>query len=817
MLSIAALPLLAGISAPAHAEEASVERPVLPSMSIAADDGALSIWRNPANLAFDPDPSYGLIYAQPLSTSPAGGAPTHVAGAGSIGPLGGGLSYQGGGNLPGWWTLSSALGIRAGRSFGMGAHVGWQMPDGPGNNFVSWDVGMGWRPLHWMGISGVAYNIGAPAPQTGITERLGAGMALRPLGNRLVLAGEYMVHTDPNAAVRGYLEGTARIEPVKGLAIRGFGNQLGTVGVGLEFGLGKATVGTHGRFATSANTAPVAMGAITSSDGHNNLLSGGRLVPEFTLDQTFPYQPFRTLFSPEGESYLHLLNRLEQAASDRAVKTMLVHLDWSSFSFAQIEEILTGMDHARANGKKIVAYMGEDAGNGAYMIASGADLVLMHPAQQLGLVGLSAELMYFRGTLDLVGVEPQFARRSEYKSAAESYTNTGASAAAREQMDALLDDISMRLVQRVAIGRGRDIPEIREIIDGGPYTATEAIELGLVDDTAFPDEIAKKIRDHTGRNAFLDDEWRLSNHQSGWRAAREIAVIYVDGVITTGPSRGPGFFGGGRTAGSETIVRQLNRARQESSVKAVLLRVDSPGGSAYASDEIWRAVEEFQLSGKPVVVSMGGVAASGGYYVSSGADAIYASSSTITGSIGVIGGKFSLAGLYDKIGISYELYNRGRKAAMFSMSKPFDDTEYAAFDKLIGDIYNQFTNKVAVGRGMTQDDVYDVAGGRVWSGTDARDRRLVDEIGGFQEAVTRAKVEAGIQPSAKVDLIQFKERQGAADSLARESVQLIRSALFPRFSMRNSRAMAPLGLIDQWRNLEREHVWALMPYNLDVR
>jgi protease-4 len=443
-------------------------------------------------------------------------------------------------------------------------------------------------------------------------------------------------------------------------------------------------------------------------------------------------------------------------------------------------------------------------------------LILMHPAQQLGLVGLSAELMYFRGTLDMIGVEPQFARRAEYKSAMESYSNTGASAASREQMDALLDDISASLVERIATGRGWEFGAVRNLIDGGPYTATEALELGLVDDTAFPDEITKKIRKFTGRAANLDDEWHKANHRSGWRSAREIAVIHVDGVITTGQSRAPGFFGGGRTAGSQTIVKQLNQARSESSVKAVLLRVDSPGGSAFASDEIWRAVEEFQQSGKPVVVSMGGVAASGGYYVSSGADAIYASNSTITGSIGVIGGKFSLAGLYDKIGVNYELYNRGRNAAMFSMSKPFDDTEFAAFDKLLGDIYNQFTNKVAIGRGMSQDDVYDVARGRVWSGVDARDNRLVDELGGFHEAIARAKVEAGIKPNAKIEMVTFEESRGSADGFSRGSVRLLQNMILPRTQLRQSKLLAPLKMLEHWQALEREHVWALMPYNLDV-
>jgi protease-4 len=797
----------------AHAAGTGVERPLLPAMSSVADDGATSIWTNPANLGFDPDPSFGLIFAQPMGEKSATQR-THVAAAANLGPLGTGVAYRGGNADPGWWTVSSSLGLRAGRTLSIGTHLGWQLPDGEANNFMSVDLGLGWRPTNWLGFAAVGQNVGGPASHLGVKELYGGGLALRPLDNRLVLGAEYLVFADPAADVQGYIEATVTGEPIRGLGIRAFANQLGQFGVGLDLGLGKASMGAHTRLADADGTH--LMGSITSRNDHHNLLNSGRVVPKFVMNQPFPYQPGKSIFRDDGESYLHLLQRLDKAARDSTVKALVIHLDWSPFSFAQIEEILAVIDLAHQNGKKVVAYLAEDAGNGAYMVASGADLVLMHPAQQLGLVGLSAELLYFRGTLDLLGVKPQFARRSEYKSAGERMTHTGASTASKKQMDALLDDISDRLIARIAKGRSKEPAAVRALIDKGPFTAKEAIAEGLIDGTAFPDEVAKKVHKHLGQRVYLDDRWKTTDQRNGWLAPKEVAVILVDGVITTGNSRGPGLFGGGRTAGSETIIRQLKTAKKDSNIKAVVLRVDSPGGSAYASDEIWRAVEEFQRGGKPVVVSMGGVAASGGYYVSSGADAIYASPSTITGSIGVIGGKFSMEGLYEKLGINYELYNRGRNSAMFSSSKPFDATEFAAFDKMIGDIYGQFTNKVAVGRSMEQEEVEEVARGRVWSGTDARSKRLVDELGGFGDAVARARVEAGIRPTTRVELVTLKDRGSPDGGLKRAGVRALGRALLPPGIQLRS-GSSPFATIEQWQRLQGERVWALMPYKLDLK
>src|SRR6185436_6031690 len=337
----------------------------------------------------------------------------------------------------------------------------------------------------------------------------------------------------------------------------------------------------------------------------------------------------------------------------------------------------------------------------AYLLACSADKIYVHPAGGLELIGMSAELQFYRGTLDLVGVKPQVARRAEYKSAMEGFTNEEASDENREQMNALLDDLSGYLVKSIATARGKSEDDVWALIDGAPYTPQEAVDKGLVDGIAYPQDLEDHYDEIFPGGYNLVENYRVSDDTKGWRGPRELAVIYVAGEITTGRSSPPGLFGGGSSAGSDTIVDAIEKARRDPAVKGVLLRVDSPGGSAFGSDEIWREIERLKED-KPIVVSMGGLAASGGYWISMNANAIYAQSTTITGSIGVISGKFSLEDLYKKIGLKYEVYNRGRNAAMYSLSKPWDDVEYAAVDRMVGETYSRFKKKVSEGRSIDE-------------------------------------------------------------------------------------------------------------------
>ena len=294
---------------------------------------------------------------------------------------------------------------------------------------------------------------------------------------------------------------------------------------------------------------------------------------------------------------------------------------------------------------------------------------------------------------------------------------------------------------------------------------------------------------------------------------RAVAVVVVDGPIADGETTSGGLLGGAAT-GAKTVVKALEDAAENRAIKAVVLRVDSPGGSAFASDEIWRGVELVKEAGKPVVVTMGGYAASGGYYVAAGADSIWAEPSTITGSIGVYGGKYNAEGLFGKLGINTEITARGRNASMFSMSRPMDAIEFAALDRLIGETYTQFKERVAAGRGLQPEQVEDVARGRVWSGTRAKEKHLIDAYGGFFEALDDARLRAGMNPGSPYTLVVMDPWSGptALPAQVASVGRLIRQALAPKLEV-------PREAADFWRlaALKDEHIFALLPYDLHIQ
>ncbi len=728
--------------------------------SFAAEDGAGALWVNPANLGYDPDLSTGIWYRQGLTEFDSAFAwSTSVAG------LGYGLVLRTDAEGNPWWGLGSGLSIRLPEGLRIGTNVAWNLPS-TSSNFVAWDLGIGWRPMPWLGLGAVARNVGEPSDL--VQSTMGGGVVLRPLGERLELGFDYEQvqdsELDPVEAqvFRGSIVG----RPTPGLELRVSGDShlLFTGGFTVRFGTWGG--GTYVEDNASAVTAYVG-----TEQGDERLLGLGKRVPIIRLDGSYPYQPTSTFFSAAGESYVHLLERLQSAATDKSAKAVVLKIERPGFSFAQIEELRAAIAEVQAADKTVIAYVNGDASNGSYLLASACDRVVLHPAGGLDTVGLSSEMLYFRGTLDLVGVEPQYARRSEYKSFAEQYTEHEPSDPAREQTDALLDDLFAAFVAGVARSRAMPEDDVLELIDGAPYSAQEALDLGLVDDLAYPEDLEELLAGDLPKGFTADDEYGMASEHTGWAPGRQLAIIYVTGAITGGESQTPGIFGGTATSGSKTVVRALRQAAEAEGVKAVVLRVDSGGGSAFASDEIWRAVEALKETDKPVVVSFGGVAASGGYYVAAGADHIFAEATTITGSIGVIGGTFSLGGLYDKLEIGTELHTRGRNAGMYASSRPMDPVEYAALDRLIGQTYELFKTRVSDGRGLTLEEVEEVARGRVWSGTRAEEVGLVDELGSFSDAIAKARALADIPERAEVDLVTFRGLETAWGDPVVERVQ----------------------------------------------
>jgi protease-4 len=355
-------------------------------------------------------------------------------------------------------------------------------------------------------------------------------------------------------------------------------------------------------------------------------------------------------------------------------------------------------------------------------------------------------------------VQAQFEGVGKYKNAPNQFTETGFTEAHREQMEALIDSVYQQYVAGIATSRGKTPEQVQAIVNAGPYEGREALQAGLVDELLYEDEIEERLK----AERVTPGHYVRTSKGFSLDGKPKVALVYAVGEIIGGESQSGPL--GSEMAGSDTVAGAIRDARKDDSIRAIILRVDSPGGSGTASDVIWREVVLARKS-KPVVVSMGDLAASGGYYIAMGSDAIVAQPSTITGSIGVFGGKFSLRGLYDKIGVSKEILSRGDRAAMFSEYRPWTEDERTRIREMMVSFYEDFVGKVAEGRKKTYEDVDAVAQGRVWTGAEALRHGLVDRLGGIDVALAVAKEKAQIAASQEVSLVILPERKGFLDLL----------------------------------------------------
>jgi protease-4 len=487
---------------------------------------------------------------------------------------------------------------------------------------------------------------------------------------------------------------------------------------------------------------------------------GGRAYLDLTLDG-LPERPPAELglpFERQPPSLRTFVESLDRAAADPGLTAVVVRVgNLGDAGWARVQELRDALLRFRRSGKPAYAFL-EGAGNGEYYLASACDKIYAVPTAIVAVTGLAAEVTFFRATLDKLGVEAQFEGFGKYKNAPNQYTETGFTAPHREQTEALLDSLDRQFVEALARGRKRTPEQVREWIDAGPYDARDAQRVGLVDELLYRDELETRLE---GAGRVTAAGYARGGGGFGFGRPR-IALIYALGEILPGRSSTSPF--GGESAGSDTLAAALRQAREDGSVRAVVLRVDSPGGSGAASDVIWREMRETRRR-KPVIVSMGDVAASGGYYIAMAGDVIVAEPGTITGSIGVFGGKFTLRGLYDKLGISKEIVTRGKSAALFSDYRPWDDEERARIRAMMESFYRDFVGRVAEHRGKTYDEADALAQGRVWSGAEARQHGLVDRLGGLETAIGVAKEKAGIAPAQDVALVVLPARKGLFDML----------------------------------------------------
>jgi len=449
---------------------------------------------------------------------------------------------------------------------------------------------------------------------------------------------------------------------------------------------------------------------------------------------------------------------LRRASQDDRVRALVVKVGGGRIGLARMQEIREAITAFRESGKLAVAWsetFGEFThGNVPYYLATAFDRIYLQPSGSVGLTGVAVEQLFLHDALAKIGVGFQSAKRHEYKSAADNLTERGFTGPTREAAERLAASVAEQLTAAIAERRGKTREEARALLDRGPFLAETALAEGLVDALAYRDEVYAEVRKETGPDAILQYVARYQRAHTLAERARKlpsprdrfVAVIYASGPIRQGrSSRSPV---GGSAMGSDTVAAALRSATADDRVRAVLLRVNSPGGSAVASDTIWREVVRTRAAGKPVVVSMSDVAASGGYYISMAADVIVAQPGTLTGSIGVITGKPVFEEAFGRIGITTDSVSVGQGATMFAPTHPFSEDEWQRINHWLDAIYRDFTEKVASGRRMTVEQVHEIAKGRVWTGADAAQNGLVDELGGMPAAAEIARRRAGLPVDA---------------------------------------------------------------------
>ena len=515
-----------------------------------------------------------------------------------------------------------------------------------------------------------------------------------------------------------------------------------------------------------------------------------------------PSSNWSGLFDTPRPSLRGLVESIDRAATDAQVKGLVLRVGSVSAGWGRVQELRDALLRFRATGKPSWAHL-EFAGNREYYLATGCERIAAAPTALLNVSGLAADVMFLRGTLDKVGVQAQFEGVGKYKNAPNQFTETGFTEPHREQMESLVDSLFDQYVAAVAQSRELGEDRVRGIIDEGPFDAARASEVGLVDELLYADEVEDRV---PAAERVGPADYVKSARGFGLDGRPKIALVYAVGDIMPGES-GSGPFGEGSSAGAATIGRGLRQAARDDSIRAIILRVDSPGGVGMAADAVWREVGRARLN-KPVIASMGDAAASGGYYIAMNGDAIVAQPGTITGSIGVFSGKFSMRGLYEKLGLSHETVRRGRNAAIFSSWEPWTEEERAKIRGLNVSFYETFIAKAAEGRRRTPEEIDAVAQGRVWTGQQALDNGLVDSLGGLEAAVATARERAGIAAGESVRLVVLPEKKGLWETiLERREEELAVRLLGPE-------AGALLGWAER---LSGKGPLARLPFELEVR
>jgi protease-4 len=475
--------------------------------------------------------------------------------------------------------------------------------------------------------------------------------------------------------------------------------------------------------------------------------------------ESLPNDPFDRF--KIGDSYVlrDVLDALARGADDTRLRGIIIKTGGASLGLAKVQELREALFAFRRSGKFALAFSesfgGMGAGGSEYYLATAADELWLQPSGEVGFAGILIESPFLRGTLDKLAIEPRLDQRREHKTVMNMFTNVAFSEAQKTALQAFVDSLYGRMMRDIARARGLDEKDLRTLIDSGPFLAAEALDADLIDRLGYRNELLKAAREKAGDGAeFIDIADYLEAADRPEQEGPKIALVYGTGAISSGMGAlSP--LSGTVAIGADIVSRGISEAIKDNEVRAIILRIDSPGGSYVASDAIWREVARAQAAGKPVIASFGDTAASGGYFIAMGADRIIASPGTVTGSIGVVAGKVLTKGFWTKLGVTWDSVQAGQNAAMWSMLSDFTPHQWTQFQTFLDRAYDDFVTKAAEGRGMTRKEMEKVAGGRVWTGEDALRLGLIDELGGLTRAISIAKEQIGLSPGKPAQVIDF--------------------------------------------------------------
>jgi protease-4 len=516
----------------------------------------------------------------------------------------------------------------------------------------------------------------------------------------------------------------------------------------------------------------IVLAIVVSIAGSMLLVGGSSAVPSVPAESTL-YLKIKAPFDeiePIGlfnqfttvQTLRNAVDTLRKAKADRRIKTLVIRPEASGALWGQLQEVRAAIQDFRTSGKPVTAFL-EYGSAQEYYVASAADRVVMLPGGTLDLTGVASYELFFRGALDKIGAYPDLLHIGQYKTFSNTFTEKGFTPAHREMTRSLNHDWYDQLVKAIAEGRKRPEADVIQAMDGGPYLAEGAKSAGLVDSVAYEDQIDDSAPIKGTRRVEGDAYSKVPLSSLGFGSGPRIALLYATGTIASGTSSFDSPTGA--VLGSETFVQWIRKVRVDPTIRAVVVRIDSPGGSAIASEVIWR---ELMLTRaiKPLIVSMGNVAASGGYYIAVPAETIVAEPGTITGSIGVVTGKFVVKGTLEKLGVAEDSVSEGQFAEIESPFAPFSPAQRGRLEEQLHATYELFLSRVAQGRKSTPERIDAVGQGRVWTGRQAQQLKLVDELGGLESAIVIAKRRAKLDPAKDVQLVVYPPKRSVYELLA---------------------------------------------------